>query len=306
MKNTIEIQIPLSYQEIVNEIVNFTDLPRQEVENRVWMQALEGGNVNQDAKHFGVTPHQYDDKMQQLYLEGYGLIFETLVFWATSERQLWIQQAVEIIRLYAQKSGRASGEVAILMLGDGNGNDSLELVRNGFKVNYFDIPGSKTYDFATKRFNHYGLLGNSVNIVSDYNSCLSCQYDIVFSFEVLEHLTDPISAIKDIYSMLKIGGIALITEAFIAVFDNFPTHLQSNLKFANKTPFLFLNSGMMLSWYSQKSFFKFKPMEFTKLEKPSIINYLSLLKDANVRKPYFNTKISELKSLVKRSFNLLS
>jgi SAM-dependent methyltransferase len=302
----MEIQIPVSYQEIVNDLVNFTDLSRQEVEDRVWKQALGYGSVKHDAEHFGITPHQYDDKMEQLYKEGYGLIIETLVFWAQSERQLWIEQAVERVRLHAQKSGRALDELVILMLGDGTGNDSLELVRNGFKVNYFDIPGSKTYDFATKRFAHYDLLGNSVNLITDFNSCLSSQYDVVVSFEVLEHLTDPISAIRDISLMLKIGGIALITEAFEAVSDNFPTHLQSNLKFANKTPFLFLKSGMLLSWYSQKTFFKFKPMEFTKLEKPSIMNYISLLRDDNIRKPYFYRNINEFKLAVKRMLAIQS
>ncbi|BAY43153.1 ubiquinone biosynthesis O-methyltransferase [Scytonema sp. HK-05] len=302
----MEIQIPVSYQDIVNELVNFTELPRQEVEHRVWKQALGDGSVKHDAEHFGITPHVYDDKMEQLYKEGYGLIIETLVFWATNERQLWIQQAVERIRLYAQKSDRALDELAILMLGDGTGNDSLELVRNGFKVNYFDIPGSKTYDFATKRFAHYDLLGNSVNLISDFDSCLSSQYDVVLSFEVLEHLTDPISAIRDISLMLRIGGIALITEAFGAVSDNFPTHLQSNLKFANKTPFLFLKSGMLLYWYSQKTFFKFKPMEFTKLEKPSIMNSISLFRDDNIRKPYLDKKKSELKLAVKKMLAMQS
>ncbi|WP_414581369.1 class I SAM-dependent methyltransferase [Scytonema sp. PCC 10023] len=302
----MEIQIPVSYQDIVNELVNFTELPRQEVEHRVWKQALGYGSVKHDAEHFGITPHQYDDKMEHLYKEGYGLIIETLVFWASGERQLWIQQAVERIRLYAQKSDRALDELEILMLGDGTGNDSLELVRNGFKVNYFDIPGSKTYDFATKRFAHYDLLGNSVNLISDFNSCLSSQYDVVLSFEVLEHLTDPISAIRDISLMLKIGGIALITEAFDAVSDNFPTHLQSNFKFANKTPFLFLKSGMLLSWYSQKTLFKFKPMEFTKLEKPSIMNYISLFRDGKISKPYLNKKMSGLKLAVKRMLAMQS
>ncbi|MGI2906722.1 class I SAM-dependent methyltransferase [Tolypothrix sp. VBCCA 56010] len=290
----MNIKLPLSYQEIVDEVVNFTDLPRQEVERRVWMQALGEGTVVQEAKHFGVTPHEYDDKMEQLYKEGYGLIIETMVFWASQERQLWIQQAIERIRLYAQKNNRALDELAILMLGDGTGNDSLELVRNNFKINYFDIPGSKTYEFATKRFAHYDLIGDRVNLISDYNSCLTSQYDVVLSFEVLEHLTDPVAAIRDINLMLKTSGIAIITEAFSAVSENFPTHLQSNLKFANQTPFFFLQNKMLLTWYSQKSFFQFKPMEFIKKEKISLPDFISLLKDAKIRRPYINAKMRKL------------
>jgi 2-polyprenyl-3-methyl-5-hydroxy-6-metoxy-1,4-benzoquinol methylase len=290
----MNIKLPLSYQEIVDELVNFTDLPRPEVEHRVWMQALGEGTVIQEAKHFGVTPHQYDDKMEQLYKEGYGLIIETMVFWASHERQLWIEQAIERIRLYAQKNNRPLDDLAILMLGDGTGNDSLELVRNNFKINYFDIPGSKTYEFATKRFAHYDLIGDRVNLISDYNSCLTSQYDVVLSFEVLEHLTDPIAAIRDINLMLKTDGIAIITEAFSAVYDNFPTHLKSNLKFANQTPFIFLQNKMLLTWYSQKSFYKFKPMEFVKQEKISLPDFISLLKDAKIRRPYINAKMRKL------------
>ena len=290
----MNIKLPCSYQEIVDELVNFTDLPRHEVEHRVWMQALGEGTVIQEAKHFGVTPHQYDDKMEQLYKEGYGLIIETMVFWASHERQLWIQQAIERIRLYAQKNNRALDDLTILMLGDGTGNDSLELVKNNFKINYFDIPGSKTYNFATKRFAHYDLIGDRVNLISDYNSCLTSQYDVVLSFEVLEHLTDPVAAIRDINLMLKSSGIAIITEAFSAVYDNFPTHLKSNLKFANQTPFIFLQNKMLLTWYSQKSLYKFKPMEFVKKEKISLPDFISLLKDVKIRRPYINAKMRKL------------
>jgi 2-polyprenyl-3-methyl-5-hydroxy-6-metoxy-1,4-benzoquinol methylase len=290
----MNIKLPFSYQEIVDELVNFTELPRQEVEHRVWMQAIGEGVVIQEAKHFGVTPHQYDDKMEKLYKEGHGLIIETMVFWATEERQLWIQQAVERIRLYAQKNARSLDDLTILMLGDGTGNDSLQLVNHGFKINYFDIPGSKTYEFATKRFAHYDLIGDRVNLISDYNSCLTSQYDVVLSFEVLEHLTDPITAIRDINSMLKTSGIAIITEAFSAVYDVFPTHLKSNLKFANQTPFLFLQKKMLMTWYSQKTFFKFKPMEFVKKEKISIKDFIFLLKDAKIRRPYIGAKIRKL------------
>jgi len=290
----MNIKLPFSYQEIVDELVNFTDLPRQEVEHRVWMQAIGEGTVIQEAKHFGVTPHQYDDKMEQLYKEGHGLIIETMVFWATQERQLWIQQAIERIRLYAQKNARSLDDLKILMLGDGTGNDSLEVVNNGFKINYFDIPGSKTYEFATKRFAHYDLIGDRVNLISDYNSCLTSQYDVVLSFEVLEHLTDPVAAIRDINSMLKTSGIAIITEAFSAVYDVFPTHLKSNLKFANQTPFLFLEKKMLMTWYSQKTFFQFKPMEFVKQEKISLKDFISLLKDAKIRRSYIGVKIRKL------------
>ena len=34
----MDISIPLTFKEIVDEAVRFTDLPRQEVEYRVWVE----------------------------------------------------------------------------------------------------------------------------------------------------------------------------------------------------------------------------------------------------------------------------
>lgn len=61
---------------------------------------------------------------------------------------------------------------------------------------------------------------------------------------------------------------------------------------------------MLLSWYSEKTFYKFKPMEFTKLEKTSMKDFIFLLRDAKVGKPYLNTKMREFKHQVKK--NLVS
>jgi|GEM_PF-863475 len=297
----MQIQINSSYQHIVNEIVNYTDLPAADVEHRLWMEILEmGWNVKEDAKRFGITPHVYNDKMETLYKEGYGLIFETILYWARPERQDWIKKALDRINLYTKLNNIPPEKVSILMLGDGGGSDSLYLINNGFKVNYFDIPGSKTYDFAIKRFEKHGVLGKQVQLITDYNQCLKSEYDIVLSFEVLEHLTDPLQAIKDINSMLKLGGLALITEGFGVVADYHPTHLQSNLKYSHKTAFLFLKNKMRLSWYSKHSLFK--PMEFNKIEGESILDLLKLWTDINVIRVYFYPKICATKALLKKIF----
>ena len=166
---------------------------------------------------------------------------------------------------------------------------------NGFQVDYFDFPGSKVYDFVTKRFKHYGVLENGINIITNYDACLAGDYDVIVSFEVLEHLPDPLKAIFDIRSMLKIGGIALITEAFADLTDNLPTHLESNRKFKGKTSFMFLKHGMVLSWYAPF----FKPMEFTKQEEGSLKDYFFIWKDRNVIVEYISGRLSVLKQFVK-------
>ena len=288
------------FGEIVEEIVEFTDLPRDEVGRRVWMEAVDlGWNVSRDAARFSVVANKYSDEMIQLYREGDGFIFETLVFWSKPDRQCWSKHAVDRVRFYASRAGLKPHAVKILILGDGTGNDSLFLIAQGFSVDYFDVPGSKTFDFAVKRFEHYGVLNRCINVLSDYNSCLSRRYDVVISFEVLEHLPQPLAAIRDINSMLKDGGIALVTEAFEFVSSKFPTHLETNAKYAGRTPFLFLKNGMMLTWYSREP--KLKPMEFVAVQKrPSIKTLLNLLADRNIRNSWLMPKMRRLKSLSKR------
>src|SRR6266498_2989573 len=159
----LPVYLPITFKEIVAEIVRFTDLTQEEVEQRVWMQALEPGwNVIEDARRFGVTPFRFDEKMICLYTEGDGFIFDSLVYWSKPARRLWIEHALNRIRLYADRVGLPIEDLKILM-----------------------------YDFHTT---------------------LKGQYDFVLSFEVLEHLPEPVSAIQAINAALKTGGIAIITE----------------------------------------------------------------------------------------------
>src|SRR5215203_1733302 len=69
------IQLPLTFDAIVAEIIQHTGLSREEVEHRVWMEALETGwNVMRDVKRFGVTPFTFNQEMIRLYTEGDGFI----------------------------------------------------------------------------------------------------------------------------------------------------------------------------------------------------------------------------------------
>ena len=296
---TKNMKLPLTYTEIVDEIVQLTTLSREEVEHRVWMQALQPGwNVLQDVSRFGVTPHLSDENMDQLYEQGNGFIFETLVYWAKPERYHWTEQAFERIRLYASQRDLPENNVSILIFGDGTGNDSLYLASQGYQVDYFDVPGSKTYEFAMKRFDRYGFLGKSIRPLPNYHACLNREYDVVISFEVLEHIPQPVATIQDIASVLKIQGIALITEDFGDIIDRLPTHLKANSRYLGQTPFLFLKNKMLLSWYSQQTIFK--PMEFVKIKNISAGDWFSLIHDFNVRSLFLSKYFVKLARFIEK------
>jgi SAM-dependent methyltransferase len=287
------VKLPSGFPEIVAEIARFTDLERVDIERRVWMQAVEPGwNVAQDAVRFQVTPHEYNEHMEQLYRDGDGYIFESLVFWARPGRAKWAKHSQERIESFAQANRREKEDIRILILGDGVGNESLYLADSGYCVDYFDVPASKTFDFAIKRFDFYGFLGTSIRPVTDYEQCLAQKYDVIICFEVLEHLPDAVQAIHDISTMLKMNGIALVTEDFDDVVKQHPTHLKTNVRFAGSTPFLFLEQGMLLTWYSHEMLFK--PYEFTKVGRVSRRQTLALLADGNIRGPYLARYLSPL------------
>lgn len=261
----MSIDIPKTFDAIVDCISRFADLPEPEVRQRVWDEALQlGTNVGADMRRFGATPHVYDDRMVDVYVEGDGFIFETMVFWARPSRQEWIHNACQRLRAHASSCGIPPDTMRVLMLGDGTGNDSLYLCNEGFQIEYFDVPGSRTYTFATRRFEHYGVLDRSLRLVTRYENCLTGQYDAVVSFEVLEHLEDPVGAVRDMSVMLKTGGIALITEGFGSVSAQFPTHLRSNAKFAGALTLMCLRSSLLLTWSSSAP--PRRPMEFTRTE----------------------------------------
>lgn len=294
----VAIELPYGFVDLVREIASLTRLPQAEVERRVWAEALQTGhNVLEDVARFRVTPHVYSPEMEQLYREGDGFIFETLVFWMKPMRQKWTAAAMKRLRLHAAAIGIPVSDLKILMLGDGTGSDALLLAKHGFRVVVFDVPGSRVMDFAVRRFRYYGVLGNQVRIEEQYERCLDGDFDAVLSFEVLEHLNDPPSAIRDVRRMLKKGGIALITEAFGGIDAYLPTHLIANRCYFGRTAFLFCKHGMRLRWYNHEPCFK--PMEFIRDKDTGIADALTLLADRKMFQAWMAGYIFSAKQTLK-------
>ena len=289
------MKLPLTFEEISEEIERFTDLPSEEIRRRVWAEALSlGCNANRDARSLGVTPHVFDERMQTLYETTDAFIFECLVFWAKPERQTWIKQALARIALFAAAQNKQPSELKILIFGDGAGSDSLFLTAHDLRVDYFDVPGSRTFDFAARRFDFYGAQ-SAINLITDYDRIETNFYDVVLSFEVLEHLPEPLVAVRDMAKFLKPDGIALITEAFDFIFESCPTHLESNRRYAGRTGFIFGAENLKLTWYSRAPLFK--PMEFRKQNAPA--SFWKLCADRKIFSNYLNSRLAFYKARVK-------
>ena len=289
-----------SYDDLVKEISELTGLDRNLVKDRVWKEALQRGrNVYEGALKFGIDFHIYNEKMENFYRQTDSFIFETAVESCRPEKKDLLLKMGERIENYLEKK-RSSGRndpLPLLMFGDGAGDNTLYLW-NRFKEEvelfYFDIPGSKTYDFAVKRFRKYKV---PVTLLTDEARIPKNFFDALISLEVFEHLPDPPKTIRSLAGFLKVEGIALVSEYFEGVLPLFPTHLRSNLKFAGKTPFLFLQENLVLTYYPKRPPY-FKPMEFTKASKAPFDERIKLL----LEKPIFLAFVQHWIARIVRKF----
>ena len=200
---------------LVREISELTGQPEEVVRQRVWDEAPSvGSNVSAAASDFGLVPHIYNDRMKEFYVSTDAFVFETMVESCRSGKRAIVSDICDRLRLL---SNRASIPPSVLMLGDGSGGDTLALCREfaeAVSVYYFDVPGSRTFEFALKRFSKYAV---PCKILTEYGQIPTAHFDAVISLEVLEHLPDPNAAIRDMWAFLKSGGVALVTESFNGV-----------------------------------------------------------------------------------------
>lgn len=276
-----------SYDDLVSEIVEFSNLKRSAVKKMVWNEVFNPGiNVKQEALDFEIDFHIYNEKMENFYKNAYGFIIETSVESLREGKRNVLKTIKRRISHFINKNEYKHG-INILMMGDGVGEDTKFLYKYlSDMVNffYFDVPGSKTYDFAQMNFKKYEV---DVELINKYEDIPYEFFDVIVCLEVLEHLPDPESSIEGFKNFLKYNGIVLVTESFGNVASNFPTHLKYNNRYNGKTPFMFFKHGLLLQYYSKDWPLLFRPMEFIKKENINFKDKIELYFDFNVLKKYF-------------------
>lgn len=290
-------EIP-QFDELVDEIAELTGADRNTVARKVWADALnQTSNVRADAERVGLKPHVYSEQMEDFYRTTDGFIFETMIECCRGGKRAVLADSEQRIRHHLES--RKIERARVLMFGDGSGSDT-SYFHNAFgdavELSSFDVPGSKTFDFATRRFAKHRV---PVKVITDYEQIPAAEYDVLVSFEVLEHLPKPQQAINDMARFLKPNGIALITESFEAVIPQYPTHLRSNLRYAKKTPVMFLKAGMVMTYFNDAPAMKFRPTEFTKAPSLTASDRMAVLLNRHVHRPIIKRFLKEkLKKLV--------
>ena len=196
-----------------------------------------GVNVSRDCIKYNVEPHVYNQEMINLYSKSDAFIYELLV---SSLKKETIKKDNFIIKRINEYFD-VENKINILCFGDGVGSNSIKLAKLGYSVTYFDIEG-KISSFAALNFK-LNKVDNLIQTIFNDSNLLQNSFDVVICREVLEHLEDPIDNVKKLRSYLKNNGLCFISESFSSVNENFPTHLSSNLKYANITHDLIVRAG---------------------------------------------------------------
>lgn len=101
-------------------------------------------------------------------------------------------------------------------LGCGNGAAANELTSRGFPVVGVD-PSIVGLEHARRAYPHLRLEQGSAydNLSAKYGA-----FDVVYSFEVVEHVYDPYAYAKCLYDLVNPGGLALVSTPFHGYLKN--------------------------------------------------------------------------------------
>ncbi len=101
-------------------------------------------------------------------------------------------------------------QTTILDLGSGMGGLVVRLQREGCKVLGLDY--CFDYCIITKlRGMRYGLQPNVINGVAERIPLKDQSVDVVFCYEVIEHVLDPVAVLREIRRVIRPGGLVFIT-----------------------------------------------------------------------------------------------
>jgi SAM-dependent methyltransferase len=236
---------------IAGTVADFFQLPESEVRARL-QHEFDHPGVGVAEAWRDAAPETPED-VTRFYEETTSYVFDLAADHCRDRREdVWMP--------ILDRLARAPGK-EVLAFGDGIGTDSIALARAGYQVTYFDLPGV-TSSFARFRFARECLAGE-ISFVDRREALPENAFDGIVSIEVLEHLSDPFGAMELFHSLLRDGGIVLLTESFESIGPDFPSHLEGNAMYAGRTHQLMESIGFASTYFNTVPINR--PMEFRKV-----------------------------------------
>ena len=212
------------------------------IEPRLCQERLDRYSMAEMAEEWRKANPKTAEEMRRFYQETELYIWELSKWHASASYSEYKTRVARAVELFPPTT-----HPRVLDFGAGIATASLEFARAGYQVTVADVPG-KTQSFARHRFNRRGLNCSVVEVTKDIPD-LQQEYDIVLSFDVLEHVPDAERILKALVSALRVGGAALIVASFDDGGDH-PQHLSSNRERFSRVPWDWALAGYGLRFNS--------------------------------------------------------
>lgn len=193
-------------KEIISDLAQYLSMDEKEVR---WFLKSEGRLTN----YFwhSLNPKTEED-LKKFYEENPFYIFD-LVFWHSTRYQKALRK-----RMVEMAQG------SVLDYGGGVGFLSMDLARKGLAVDYADLQG-RTFNFAKWLFSKRNYRIRMINLSKEK---ISKKYDTVFCIDVIEHIKNPQSILKEIVGYLNSKGRLILVVDHI--FEGVPLHFKLHFK----------------------------------------------------------------------------
>ena len=168
--------------------------------------------------------HDYSmDEMASAWRDAQpGTFADMLSFYRNTDLYLWEQMQWHasrsrepywrLLEALTEKFPPKAGYGRVLEFGAGIGTDALFLVGQGYEVSLVDVDGP-AFRFARHRFERRGLEARFIESRGPL-PVTDRMYDVVISFDVFEHLPDPLEAARRLVECLPRGGVLVQTGTF--------------------------------------------------------------------------------------------
>ena len=201
----------------LEDLATFFGMTRAECRNR-----LQKYSLREMAEAWRQANPQTSDEILDFYRKTELYIWE-LMQWHASTARIPYWRALASV---TDHDPVAAGYRSVYDFGCGVGTDALFLATRGCNVTLVDVDGP-AFNFAQHRFHRRGLPARFVTSSSPLPQP-DRTYDIIVCFDVLEHLTDPLAAVRKLVGALRPAG-ALVQCATFLDDGDLPCHLPTGI-----------------------------------------------------------------------------
>ena len=203
--------------EDLEDVSSFTGLDIEHCRARI-----EGYSVTEMAATWRAADPRGSADLLAFYKSAELYIWEQLQWHASPDREPYWRALEQLVESFPPTRGYRR----VLDFGAGIGSDALFLATHGYDITLVDVDGP-AFRFARHRFKRRGLRARffeSRGMLPKPDS----EYDIVISFDVFEHLTDPLLGARRLVAALQPGGVLVQTGSFVDE-GNQPCHLREGI-----------------------------------------------------------------------------